>query len=78
MTDEKPIGIGKFRQRATEIIRRVEETAQSVTIARRGKPVVEIRAIQQPTESLINSVAVSAGFDLSEPVVDPTEWDANR
>ncbi len=78
MTDEKPIGIGEFRQRATEIIRRVEETAQSVIIARRGKPVVEIRAMQQPTDSLLDSVEVSAGFDLSEPVVNPTEWDANR
>ncbi|MFV1962740.1 MAG: type II toxin-antitoxin system Phd/YefM family antitoxin [Acidimicrobiia bacterium] len=78
MTAEKPIGIGEFRQRATEIIRRVEETAQSVTIARRGKPVVEIRAMQASAASLLNSVDVSADFDLSEPVVDPREWDATR
>ncbi len=70
------IGIGEFRQRATEIIRRVEETAQPVIIARRGRPVVEVRALHPPDDTLLGSVDVAPGVELTDPVVEPADWDA--
>lgn len=78
MADKETIGIGEFRQRATEIIREVEETARPVVIDRRGKPVVEIRALATWDETLIGSVEILTDRDLSEPAVDPSEWGVMR
>jgi antitoxin (DNA-binding transcriptional repressor) of toxin-antitoxin stability system len=75
-TEDRHIGIGEFRQRATEIIRGVEESARPVIVARRGQPVVEIRALRRLDEPLLGSVEVSPDVDLTEPVVDPGQWEA--
>jgi antitoxin (DNA-binding transcriptional repressor) of toxin-antitoxin stability system len=75
MATKETIGIGEFRQRATEIIREVEATARPVIIDRRGRPVVEIRALAAEEKSLIGSVEVMEGTDLTEPVIDPADWD---
>lgn len=76
MTKQNAIGIGEFRQRATEVIREVEETARPVVIARRGRPVVEIRAIGTLSDTLVGSVVVAPGVDLTEPVTDAGDWEA--
>ena len=76
MADKEIIGIGEFRQRATEIIREVEETARSVIVARRGRPAVEIRPVRNSAESLIGSVTVMPGIDLTEPVIEASEWES--
>lgn len=70
------IGIGEFRQRATEIIRKVETSAEPVAIARRGKPVVEVRPVSQAPDDLTGSVTVEEGVDLSKPVLSADEWSA--
>lgn len=72
------IGIGEFRQRATEIIKEVESSAQPIAIARRGKPVVELRPLKREAEDLIGSVTLIEGTDLTEPVLSPEEWSAAR
>jgi prevent-host-death family protein len=72
------IGIGEFRQRATEIIREVETSAQPVSIARRGKPVVELRALEDGSGDLIGSVTIPEGTDLTQPVAAAEEWSATR
>lgn len=72
------INIGEFRQNATEIIRAVETEGTTVTIARRGKPVAELRPVTGSLGSLKGSVVVSEGVDLSAPVVDPSDWEATR
>jgi hypothetical protein len=46
-----------------------------VVIDRRGRPVVEIRALAVPEESLLGSVEVIEGTDLTEPVIDPVQWE---
>lgn len=72
------INIGEFRQNATEVIRSVETEGVTVTIARRGKPVAELRPVPGSIGSLEGSVVVSEDVDLTAPVVDPGDWDANR
>jgi prevent-host-death family protein len=72
------INIGEFRQNATEIIRAVETEGKTVTIARRGKPVSELRPVTGSIGPLKGSVVVSEGVDLTAPVVDLTDWDASR
>jgi prevent-host-death family protein len=72
------INIGEFRQNATEIIRAVETEGRTVTIARRGKPVAELRPITRSIGRLAGSVTVSDGVDLTAPVVDSSDWEASR
>lgn len=76
MVDKRAINIGEFRQRATEIIREVEETARPMVVARRGRPVVEIRPIEPGTSSLLGSVTIQPGVDLTEPVAEAGDWNA--
>lgn len=75
---ERVIGIGEFRQRATEIIKEVEMSAEPIAIARRGEPVVELRPLKRAAEDLIGSVTEIEGTDLTEPVLSPEEWSAAR
>jgi antitoxin (DNA-binding transcriptional repressor) of toxin-antitoxin stability system len=56
----------------------VETEGKTVTIARRGKPVAELRPITGSIGPLKGSVVVSEGVDLTAPVVDLTDWDASR
>ena len=43
-TEKMDISVTEFKQRCLEIIRRVEETGQSVTLTRRGKAVARLQA----------------------------------
>jgi prevent-host-death family protein len=70
------VGIGEFRQRATEIIREVERSAEPVAIARRGQPVVELRPLRKDSPDLIGSVTLARGTDLTKPVMALEEWSA--
>lgn len=74
--EDGTVGIGEFRQRATEIIREVEESARPVVVARRGRPVVEIRALRPSGDSLLGSVEISPHVDLTEPAVDAGDWES--
>lgn len=78
MDTSETVGIGEFRQRATEIIREVETTGRPVVLDRRGRPVVVLRPITPHEGSLIGSVEVLDGADLTEPVVDPAMWESAR
>ena len=71
----REIAVGEFRQRATEIIRRVEETKEPITITRRGVAVAELRSVRSDPEALLGSVTV-LDPDLSKPVMAPEEWEA--
>ena len=71
------IAVGEFRQRATEIIRRVEETKEPITITRRGVAVAELRAVRADPAALLGSVTL-LDPDLGRPVVEPEEWEAAR
>ncbi len=73
----REIAVGEFRQRATEIIRRVEETKEPITITRRGVAVAELRAVRADPAALLGSVTL-LDPDPSRPVVDPEEWEAAR
>jgi len=71
----KRVAVGDFRQRATELVRQVEETKEVITITRRGVPVAELRAVTADPEALLRSVTY-LDPDLTRPVVGPEDWEA--
>lgn len=73
----KTVPIGEFRQRATAYIKSVEETKEPLTITRRGVAVAELRPAPTDPSTLRGSVAYSSEVDLTEPVIDPGEWEAD-
>lgn len=72
---KREIAVGEFRQRATELIRQVEETKQPITITRRGVAVAELRAVAADPEALLGSVTY-LDPDLTRPVLEPEDWEA--
>lgn len=71
----REVPVGDFRQRATELVRQVEETKEAITITRRGVPVAELRAVTAQPEALRGSVTY-LDPDLTRPVVGPEDWEA--
>ena len=69
------VAVGEFRQRATELVRQVEETKEPITITRRGVPVAELRAVTVAPEALLGSVQY-LDPDVTRPVVGPEDWEA--
>jgi antitoxin (DNA-binding transcriptional repressor) of toxin-antitoxin stability system len=72
---KREVAVGDFRQRATELVRQVEETKEAITITRRGVPVAELRAVTVDPEALLGSVTY-LDPDLTRPVVGPEDWEA--
>jgi prevent-host-death family protein len=72
---KQEVAVGEFRQRATELVRQVEETKQAITITRRGVPVAELRAVTVEPEALLGSVTY-LDADLTRPAVDADDWEA--
>jgi prevent-host-death family protein len=72
----REVPVGDFRQRATELVRQVEETKEVITITRRGVPVAELRAVTADPAALLGSVTLLEP-DLTRPVVAPEEWEAS-
>jgi prevent-host-death family protein len=72
---KREVAVGDFRQRATELVRQVEETKEPITITRHGVPVAELRAIAVDPEVLFGSVTY-LDPDLTRPVVEPGDWEA--
>ncbi len=77
MAKSKTVNIGDFRQHAAQYIREVEETALPLLITRRNVAVAELRPIA-PAPDLGGSVTIAEGVDLTQPVEEPTTWEANR
>ena len=69
------VAIGDFRQRATEFVRRVEQTKEPITITRRGVPVAELRAVVVGADALRGSVEY-LDADLTRPVLGPEDWES--
>ena len=67
----REVAVGDFRQRATELVRHVEETKEAITITRRGVPVAELRAVTVDPEALLGSVTY-LDPDLTGPSLVPT------
>ena len=72
---KREVAVGDFRQRATELVRQVEETKEPITITRHGVPVAELRAVTVDPEALLGSVTY-LDADLTRPVVGPEDWEA--
>lgn len=56
------IGVRELKQRLSEVLHEVERTGESVSITRRGRPVVELRRVEaEPTDAEIEDYL--AGWD---------------
>ena len=73
--NNREVAVGVFRQKATELVRQVEETKQPITITRRGVPVAELRAVTVDADALIGSVTY-LDDDLTRPAMNPKEWES--
>jgi len=71
----REVAVGDFRQRATELVRQVEETKEPITITRHGVPVAELRAVTADPKALLGSVQY-LDQDLVRPVAGPDDWEA--
>jgi prevent-host-death family protein len=72
---KREVAVGDFRQRASELVRQVEETKQPITITRHGVPVAELRDVTVDPDPLRGSVTY-LDPDLTRPVVGPEDWGA--
>jgi antitoxin (DNA-binding transcriptional repressor) of toxin-antitoxin stability system len=72
---KREVAVGDFRQRATELVRQVEQTKEPITITRRGVPVAELRAVTANARALLGTVTY-LDPDLTRPVVGPEAWEA--
>jgi prevent-host-death family protein len=72
---KREVAVGEFRQRATELVRQVEQTKEPITITRRGLPVAELRAVSVDPEALLGSVTY-LDPDLTRPAAPPEDWEA--
>jgi prevent-host-death family protein len=72
---KREVAVGEFRQRATELVRRVETTKEPITITRHGVPVAELRPVAADPKALLGSVKL-LDPDLTRPVMDAEDWEA--
>jgi prevent-host-death family protein len=47
----KLVTMSEFRARAWEFVREVEESRETIVVTRRGRPVVELRAVSAPEDT---------------------------
>jgi antitoxin (DNA-binding transcriptional repressor) of toxin-antitoxin stability system len=71
------ISKSKFKARALEFFRRVEETGEPLVVTDHGKPKLEIRLYRSPAEDPLKALkgSVTSYVDPLEPVGDE-DWSA--
>lgn len=78
----KSIGAAKFKAECLTLIDEVGRTGESLTVTKRGKPVVVVSPAPtaKPKGSLFGSLAMPGYYYIApfEPACDPMDWEANR
>ncbi|HEV2748451.1 MAG TPA: type II toxin-antitoxin system prevent-host-death family antitoxin [Allosphingosinicella sp.] len=75
------IGAAEFKAKCLRIIDEVERSGESVTITKRGRPMVEVKPVEnKERHSIIGAMKGSVlRYDRPfDPAIDPQEWHANR
>jgi prevent-host-death family protein len=70
------IGLAEFKTHCLRIVAEAERTGESVTITRRGKPVVELKPIKPEGKRLTFGCLARPGTwvgDATSPAVDESE-----
>jgi prevent-host-death family protein len=72
----------QFRANCFKIIDHVQQTKDEVVITKHGKPVVRVMPIpsgddKDPLLGAMEGLGRTIG-DLTEPVTDPDDWEANQ
>lgn len=87
----KMIGAAEFKAHCLRILDEVQNSGESVTITKRGRPVAEVKPIGKASSEesraeilfglLRETVTLTPNFDPEEPALDPeweAEWEANN
>ncbi len=77
----KTMNASDFKAKCLAILDDVAATGEEVTILKRGRPVARLVAARReddsyPQDGLKGTVHILG--DILEPVVDPSDWEANR
>jgi len=69
------IAAGKFKAECLRLIDRVADTHEPLVVTKRGKPVVEVIAIQKKTRKTLHG-SVTVRGDIVSPNLD--SWDLGK
>ena len=80
MVMKKTISAGAFKAQCLKLMDQVNAQRSELVITKRGKPVARLVPIEAPRTSIFGCMAGTFTIlgDLIEPVVDPSDWEANR
>jgi antitoxin (DNA-binding transcriptional repressor) of toxin-antitoxin stability system len=79
----RKINASEFKAKCLAILDEISNTGEGLVILKRGRPVAHvIPAVEKkekyPQEDLLGSVKIVEGVDLTEPVVDISEWNVYK
>ena len=81
MKKEESIPISKFKAKALGLMDRVARTGRSITVTKRGKPLVRVVPTAAGSDKpVLGSLAHTVIYmgDVVSPAVSADEWEANR
>ena len=72
------IPAGEFKAKCLKLLDKVAETRETIVVTKRGRPVAEIRPIQEEREPFVGSMRGTGEIlgDIISPI--DVEWEANR
>jgi antitoxin (DNA-binding transcriptional repressor) of toxin-antitoxin stability system len=77
----KEINASEFKAKCLAILDEISKTGEGLVILKRGRPVAQVipavtKKNKYPQEELLGSVKIAPGVDLTEPALDPSDWEA--
>jgi antitoxin (DNA-binding transcriptional repressor) of toxin-antitoxin stability system len=84
---ELTVTISTFKANCLDLVRKLESgKLKRITLTRRGKPVAEVSAKRPEKKKTFadiygcmrGTITIAPGVDLTEPVFDPDDWNAER
>jgi len=80
MVMKKTISAGAFKAQCLKLMDQVNAQRLELVITKRGKPVARLVPVEAAPTSIFGCMAGTFTIlgDLIEPVVDPSDWEANR
>jgi len=77
----KMIGAAEFKATCLKVIDDMQRDRQPVTITKRGKPVAELKPVEEKKRKFTFGCMKGSVLKYDrpfDPAIDPLEWDANR
>jgi prevent-host-death family protein len=76
----KTVSAATFKAKCLSLMDQVQAQRTELVITKRGKPVAKLVPVEEPARSIFGCMAGTFEIvgDLIEPLVDPSDWEANR